>query len=1412
MKKQNQKISLYFLIIFIIIFVYCKFSCDKNKPFRYQGDCVEGCSLENLNNGLCVVENEIIKTQWINNINFIAGNGFNYINLAVSENNNLFALVSAFPQSNDRIVFGITSTGQGYFSSKNIEKFVINDPNKIGKFESEIFFIKLYKLTNTKEYLMSYGRNPQFGEIYDLENKKIYFGNISSMFYDMYAMSQKQGAYFKLTTSDYNYYLIGVLSVKYRLSVGTPILSLIKFRVEALKGTSITIKTPKSKEVKAYASKYVSCYELPSKYIICFYTNENNKYIAQAFTSELEPKTTNQIGSGDKNVDKFYKCAHFNGDSGAFFYFNNDNPPKPYIVFRSYVPDKISISFSTISFGDHYFFYNYTMSDIIKVKDKKIFLVAISLDKIKLYVVSIFNYNKNYLIKRMYEIYGFIHNEYYFYNIMKIIIYNKFLVFGSNGFVRNGTSFSALTIFSYPNNIDTNIELSDYLLNNNDIKINNIKLKVQDLCIIDNNIFGLILTGIKIIDIQESSYAYLSIINGEKIKKDGFLDIEDILILVIQKTSNYYPIFSYEMKYVCQATEPEYNKYNELTVAIDDTGNSENAFFDSNKQTYEGRYINYKVLLNNKLTDEDCVEQCELCYNSNKNNCITCTLGFDLIDGKKICDKEIITTFIETTLPEIITTSIETTLPEIKTLPVEITLPEIITTSIETTFPKIITTSIETTFPKTITTVPKPEETDKIKEPIQHNCTSKEIIKGICKGDLTDEMGEDIYLYIKYELINYNLTEENILIKTPSIAFQLTKLDYQKKNNLNISIVDLGICEDKLKEVNKIPKEYDLIIFKVNIQNQEDSLIYVQYEVYNPLTFEQLSLDDCKDLTINITIPATLDSETLNIYKDLKKEGYNLFDENGDFYNDICTPYTINNTDILLIDRKTDIYSKYNNKTICQNNCHLEAYNEDSSTASCFCNIQLNDTKIELNIHPKFDFQKVRQVFFNYLNNSNFRVLQCYTIAIDLKTIFNNIGRIIMTLIFLIFIILFIIFLIKGNKQIKIFLEMVIKSKLFNNKSNTKPKNQMESKAKKMDLKLKSKFNTKKKNDINKKANKKVDKKTNKKNKDTKVKSNPIKNKKNLKIKNKKINKKYSKKNKNFSNSSNNNKLIEQNTLIDQINSKKKLKAKKKNENKNNNIIVYNILNNYNKSKKDIEKITKIDKVPSNKLTLQLNDQELNTLIYKKAIIFDKRTYFQYYCSLLKKKHLILFAFLPINDYNLPYIKIILFLISFSLFFCINGFFYSDSTIHKVYTDNGVVYYLSQIVPIIFSSIIPAIINITLKLLSLSENDIINLKKQNRKISLKEGKLILNCLKIKFIIFFIISFLLLSFCWYFISCFCGVFKNTQIILIIDTLISFGFSMIYPFGLYLLPGMFRIPALRKKDKKCLYQFSTLVALI
>ena len=267
-----------------------------------------------------------------------------------------------------------------------------------------------------------------------------------------------------------------------------------------------------------------------------------------------------------------------------------------------------------------------------------------------------------------------------------------------------------------------------------------------------------------------------------------------------------------------------------------------------------------------------------------------------------------------------------------------------------------------------------------------------------------------------------------------------------------------------------------------------------------------------------------------------------------------------------------------------------------------------------------------------------------------------------------------------------------------------------------------------------------------------------------------------------------------------------------------------NILNNKSKEKinyyQSSKHILKTKSKCNNNLRKEfeyqnLNDQELNSLEYDLAIILDKRTYFQYYWSLLKKKHLILFTFYPANDYNLISIKICLLLLSFSLYFTINGFFFSDATMHKIHEDNGSFNILFQLPQILYSTIISSIINIILKQLSLSEKNILTIKQEKNLVKIREySKSIKTCLTIKFIIYIFLNIILLLFFWYFISCFCAVYRNTQMILIKDTLFSFGLSMLYPFGLNLLPGFFRIPALRanKKDKKCLYNISTYIALI
>ena len=152
---------------------------------------------------------------------------------------------------------------------------------------------------------------------------------------------------------------------------------------------------------------------------------------------------------------------------------------------------------------------------------------------------------------------------------------------------------------------------------------------------------------------------------------------------------------------------------------------------------------------------------------------------------------------------------------------------------------------------------------------------------------------------------------------------------------------------------------------------------------------------------------------------------------------------------------------------------------------------------------------------------------------------------------------------------------------------------------------------------------------------------------------------------------------------------------------------------------------------------------------------------------------------------------------------------------HKIYEDNGSYNLIYQLPQIFYSSVISIVINLILKALSLSEKDILTIKNEtNKEDCLRMKKKKEKCLKIKILIFFIISLLLMLFFWYFISCFCAVYINTQIILLKDTLISFALSMLYPFGMCLIPGIFRISSLRaeNKDKKCLYTFGIALALL
>ena len=230
---------------------------------------------------------------------------------------------------------------------------------------------------------------------------------------------------------------------------------------------------------------------------------------------------------------------------------------------------------------------------------------------------------------------------------------------------------------------------------------------------------------------------------------------------------------------------------------------------------------------------------------------------------------------------------------------------------------------------------------------------------------------------------------------------------------------------------------------------------------------------------------------------------------------------------------------------------------------------------------------------------------------------------------------------------------------------------------------------------------------------------------------------------------------------------------------------------------------------------LKFIDAELNKMDYQTALIYDQRNYLQYYMSLLKKKHLIVLVFVSNDDYNVFFLKLSLFILSISLYFAINTLFFRDSTMKYIFVNEGKYDFLYQIPQVLYSTMISSTITFILKNLSLSQNDIIDLKRESdKKKAKKKGNEVKKRLKIKLYIFLFVGLALLLFCWYYITAFCAVYPNTQIHLINDSLISFGISMLYPFIINLLPGFLRIPSLKavKKDKECMYKTSQIIGML
>ena len=437
----------------------------------------------------------------------------------------------------------------------------------------------------------------------------------------------------------------------------------------------------------------------------------------------------------------------------------------------------------------------------------------------------------------------------------------------------------------------------------------------------------------------------------------------------------------------------------------------------------------------------------------------------------------------------------------------------------------------------------------------------------------------------------------------------------------------------------------------------------------------------------------------------------------------------------------------------------------------------------------KFNAKKLYESFYYVLKYSNYKILKCYNIVTDKDLIMKNIGSCVLILYGIFYVVCLGIYIYNGLSPLKTKFKYDLKDEIEKYNLNIKididtilfpPKKKKE--HKKSPRSGDEKDHHKKKSD--KKSSRKHDKKkSSKRSAKTKEENEKKHNKHNSRKSNLDTQKRDSGKIQIYNFNSTSSK-----GTID-FKSEKKLSLKIKDDLKNN---------------------KKESKIKTTLKDIEYSDYELNKLRYKEAIKSDKRTFFQLYWAILKRDHLLI-TFINCNDYNLLSIKLTRFVFFIASIMALNAFFFSDDSMHKLFLNYGKYDFVQQIPKIIYTIIISQLLELFLCFLSYTDKYFYQIKSNLMDGKTKKVNKIVRCMQIKLIIFFIFVGIMLVAYWYVISVFCGIYRNTQITMIKDSLISFSIVLAYPFALYLVPSGLRICALRstKKKLKCIYKLSNII---
>ena len=1421
--------------IFKLLFIFINSECDRSTPIRFNGgECeLKFCTVEEYKSGKCVIDNEIAKTQYLNEITILdSGNENSKFDLVKFANGSLVSTISYSINSESYIKFYALSSNEQRFFLEKYEKEIIEENKNNGKeedkennvdngddnkdednnqgndnenktvYKTEYYesiriknsgnFLYDHKLFISRNYLneefliSSCNDNTYFFEIYDLYSKTIDKYDYKQVFYndDNNHLSIKNKGYPTIIEIKENYtYYNTIFGALFSENDSTYYFALYKINIGYEESMPKIEKISKSENNFLVSSSFddINCYNIKDKKIICLLYGEDNKMKIIAFDYELKDEAEEEIVNSNIQTNLF-KCIHIKNNIGSFIYLTKeDNDFYLNIIFKDYNIASNSFSnyfnFTEEKYKIYFNDFTYKNNDFIKYSENKICFITKANNNMN-------NKNMNVYLMNLYEEEPFVVIREYNIDLDKLynlnfcdkissIIFNNNIGIAFNLYdISNGENKYkiALLFFGHIEKIHEIFDIEKYLSDSN---LNN-----------DSNSYNVIDIN-SLYKIKNNIFGY----EFDKTKIIRLTNCDDIKFYSsknesIEITNNYQLEKDENMKfyYLPKINNPLgcYIEFSFIVIEPELTifdkypnnkqGSETEESFNTHREKYTGITSNYTIYME-KGTTTQCHDNCTSCLKYNIDEC--------------------------------------------KEYKVE-NLNE--------------TNSTNKVFNSTNKVFESQDGLNQFLDEMNIN-DAKSMIANL--DSIMDKINPDLSYVIKQEDIS-------LIIKKSH--------EYVEESTVNINFLE---CEKRLRK--NLPENTELRIVQLNIvQKDEKSLTdQVEYKVYDENN-KVIDLSPCSDIIIPIEYELTdlssLDLENILKFADLGVDVFNIKDE---FFNDICRPYSDSdaNSDMVLSDRVSDIYQNF---SVCGDGCEYSSFNIESLSFNCDCKV-----KQEMSAEPeKGNFAESITGAFLY---SNFGAIKCYKLFFSLEGKLDNIGFWIISSMILGHIPIYILYFLNKINPIKNFLKKEMENKgyidnienkiesqeeIINYSTTEKEKFQPDIFKKRKNIR-KSKKRKKKEEDNN--INNNINNKNNNNYPPKKVKEIDLEKFQNAKEKgilnvNNKKNKKYiifnKRKINNLIAESKENEVLNLNSLKTSTNGSIKNKEVTNSESlKNKEITRTGSFKNKDEIEKDkIKEIKKdneehliiINAQNTNKYIPPTSNYNLNNYTYEEAIIYEKRSYPKIFFIFLMSTEKVLNTFVYKQPLELKPLRISMFLFNLSCDISLNAFFYLSDNISDKYhyegsnqflfslTNNIVISLVSTVISFILIFFFQSLSQSTEKITKIFKNEE-DLMKENKEYKvdknkknqiIKEIEKILRCLKIKIIIFFITEMLVLLFFLYYVTLFCQVYKSTQVSWIYDILVSYALSLLIAIIISLICSFLYLISYKKKIK-FLYKISLFI---